>query len=263
MVAPDALQSRLTQIGAELARRDGTLALLGLGSAGRHTHRLDEYSDLDFFVIVEAGRKACFVDRLDWLEAIAPLAYSFRNTPDGHKALYDDGIFLEFAVFEPVELVSIPFERGRVIWSRNGFDVGGLEPSDREPEFGAGDEEFLLGELLTNLYVGLGRYARGEKLSGFLFVQNYAVARLIALLELWGEGSGNSRDEFAAERRFEQRFASGRAVAQAMTPGYDRTPAAAAAMLELVSERCDLNQRLAGEVRRLIEQCTVADLRRR
>ena len=110
MVAPELLEKRLQQIARELAARDGTLALLGLGSVGKDTDRLDEFSDLDFFVIVNAGYKQRYIKDLGWLTAIRPLAYSFLNTPDGHKAFYDDGVFCEFAVFEAAELPGIAFE---------------------------------------------------------------------------------------------------------------------------------------------------------
>jgi hypothetical protein len=62
--------------------------LLALGSAGLERQRLDRYSDLDFFVIVAQGYKVHYIESLDWLA-------------DGHKALMTDGIFCEFAVFEP------------------------------------------------------------------------------------------------------------------------------------------------------------------
>ena len=41
-------------------------------------------------------------EHLDWLAAAA--AYAFQNTADGYKVLYEDGIFCEYAVFEPREL---------------------------------------------------------------------------------------------------------------------------------------------------------------
>src|ERR1700730_6303690 len=44
--------------------------------------------------------------------------------------------------------------------------------------------EFHLNEALTNLYVGLHRELRGERLSAARFVQSYAVDRVIALLDL-------------------------------------------------------------------------------
>ena len=229
--------------------------MLGLGSVGRETDRLDQYSDLDFFVVVESGYKAHFIGSLDWLAAIRPLAYSFRNTVDGHKALSDDGVFCEFAVFEPGELLSIPFDHGRTVWHRDGFDTSLLAPPPRAPEFGEGNEEFLLGELLTNLYVGLGRYARGEKLSACFFVQHHAVVRLIALLEVWGEAGESVRDEFSNERRFEWRFGRHAALIESVTPGYRQTPAAAQKMLEFVETRVDVSAPIRREILNLISVC--------
>jgi len=34
-----------------------------------------------------------------------------------------DGVFCEFAVFEPQELPAIPFAPGRVVWKRDGVDA--------------------------------------------------------------------------------------------------------------------------------------------
>src|SRR5947209_255836 len=99
-----ALLGRLDAIAASLARREHTLALIGLGSVGDQLDRLDAYSDLDFFAIVEHGYKAAFIEDLTWLQETAPIAFSFQNTRDGHKVLFEDGIYAEFAVFDPGEL---------------------------------------------------------------------------------------------------------------------------------------------------------------
>ncbi len=248
--------TRLSQIAGELSWREEALALLGLGSVGKDVHRLDQYSDLDFFVIVEPACKSRYIDNLDWLAAVCPVGFSFRNTADGHKALYDDGVFCEFAVFEPSELRSVSYEHGRVIWRRDQFDAEQLAPPPRKPEFGEDDEDFLLGELLTNLYVGLGRFARGEKLSACFFVQHHAVIRLISLLELWGDASDDARDSFSNERRFEQRFADHLDLIGSVTPGYRATPAAAARMLDFLATRADLNELLTTEIRSLISDVT-------
>src|SRR5512139_486367 len=103
------LLTRLDEIGQSLAQSGHALALIGLGSVGEELHRLDEYSDLDFFAIVETGYKRRYIDNLDWLSDIAPIAYHFLNSPDGYKLLFADGFFCEFAVFEPQELQHIPF----------------------------------------------------------------------------------------------------------------------------------------------------------
>ena len=256
----ETLKQRLEQIGAQLAGREGTLALLGLGSVGQDMDRLDEFSDLDFFVIVEPGFKQAFIDNLDWLTSIRPLAFSFPNTPDGHKALYDDGVFCEFAVFEPDELPGIAFAPGRVVWSRTGFETGVLEPAPRKAEFGQGDEEFLLGELLTNLYVGLSRYARGERLSACLFVQNYALSRLISLLELWGDSVTGGKDPYSNDRRFERRFVAHESLVESLMPGYRGTPGSAERMLNFLQSRKDINEVIACDIRKLISVCREVDL---
>src|SRR5574338_611622 len=105
------LLQRLDAIGGSLSESGTALALLGLGSVGAETERLDAYSDLDFFVIVKPGCKPDYLASLEWLAAVHPLAYAFLNTADGYKALFADGIFCEFAVFEPQELAGIPFTR--------------------------------------------------------------------------------------------------------------------------------------------------------
>jgi lincosamide nucleotidyltransferase B/F len=89
---PDALLARLDAIGQSLKQSGHALALIGLGSVGVEVERLDAYSDLDFFAIVENGYKSHYLDSLDWLSSLSPIAYHFRNTPDGHKLLFEDGI---------------------------------------------------------------------------------------------------------------------------------------------------------------------------
>ena len=97
MVASAVLLQRLDAIGQALRDSGQGLALLGLGSVGLETARIDAWSDLDFFAIVEPGSKARYLHRLDWLAAARPLVWHFQNTVDGHKALMDDGVFCEFA----------------------------------------------------------------------------------------------------------------------------------------------------------------------
>src|SRR6266705_909578 len=109
------LLERLDAIGATVKASGTALALLGLGSVGAEIERIDDYSDLDFFVIVKPGFKAHYLASLDWLAAVAPLVFSFQNTLDGYKALFEEGIYCEFAIFEPDELRSIPFAKGRLI----------------------------------------------------------------------------------------------------------------------------------------------------
>ena len=143
------LLSRLDEIGRSLRDSGNALALLGLGSCGQETDRLDDYSDLDFFAIVDNGSKWRFINSLDWLERVGPIAYALRNTADGYKLMFEDGIFCEFAVFEPHEMANIPFAPGRVVWQQPWFDARCCEPKIDRASEPSRDIHWLVGVLLV------------------------------------------------------------------------------------------------------------------
>lgn len=250
MATPQQLLHRLNEIGDSLRERGTALALLGLGSVGTELDRLDDYSDLDFFVIVGEGFKQQYIDNLDWLAAAHLIAYAFKNTHDGYKLLYEDGVFCEFAVFEPQEMANIPFSAGRIVWQANGFDETIFKPFQSAPP-GQKSAEWLLGEALTNLYVGLGRFRRGEKLSAARFIQGYAVDRVVELAGQIETAQSAHRDIFTPERRFEQRFPGVAAHLEAFMQGYERSPESALAILIFLESHFDVNKALAAEIRGL------------
>ncbi|MEO1086651.1 MAG: hypothetical protein AAFY88_20650 [Acidobacteriota bacterium] len=260
-VTPQVLLERLDAIAGVLEARGDVIALLGLGSVGRELERLDEHSDLDFFVIVDPGAKERYLDSLDWLREIRPLAFSVRNTRDGHKALFDDGVFCEFAIFEPDELASIPFATGRLVWRRHDADEALARPRLELPA-ASSDEAWLLGEILTNLFVGLGREARGEKLAAMRLIQGYAVDHLLALVDLrgWPDGSeaelpgaeppeAQRRDPFAAVRRAEARHPRLATHLEAWAGGYAVNRRAALSMLDFLVEHFEVPAAMANAIR--------------
>ena len=107
---------RLDELGRALSKKDSALALIGLGSVGIQLDRMDQYSDLDFFVIVKSGCKAQYLEDLSWFTDVAGVGYCFQNTNDGFKLLFVDGVFCEFAIFDENELKSAVFTKGRIIW---------------------------------------------------------------------------------------------------------------------------------------------------
>lgn len=244
---------RLNAIGESLANSGHALALIGLGSVGEEMHRIDEYSDLDFFVIVEAGYKHHYIDDLGWLEQLAPVAYRFANTIDGYKLLFADGIFCEFAVFELDELRSIPFAPGRIIWKRADAPANLHLPAKVSTSRPPQTPEYLLGEAITNLYVGLGRDLRGEKLTALRFIQSYAVDRLLELTALIEPEQAITRDRFSNERRFEQRFPVTAREISAWMQGYDQNRASALAILAFLERHFEVNPVMATTIRRLCE----------
>jgi hypothetical protein len=246
------LLTRLDEIGQSLAQSNHALALIGLGSVGLELDRLDNYSDLDFFVIVEEGYKQSYLDSLRWLSDVHPIAYSFLNTVDGYKLLFEDGIFCEFAVFEIAELKNIPFTPGRIVWKRADVPASLGQPVLKPPAASNRDSEWLLGEAVTNIYVGLQRDARGEKLSGMRFIQGYAVDRLLELMEYIEERQGIHRDPFVNERRFEQRHPDVVPCLHTWAQGYANNRDSARSLLQYLEEHFNVNQAMAVEIRKLI-----------
>jgi lincosamide nucleotidyltransferase len=246
------LLQRLEAIGAAVRETGTALALLGLGSVGAETERLDAYSDLDFFVIVKPGCKAGYLASLEWLAAVHPLAYAFLNTEDGYKALFADGIFCEFAIFEPRELPNIPFTGGRMVWKDDAFDASLSVPRPVQPS--EHTQEWLLGEALTNLYVGLGRVQRGEILSGTRFIQGYAVDRVLELTALLEPAHGAAPDPFARERRFERRHPNTAQRLPAFMQGYSQNRASALAILDFLEEHFAVSPAMSAAIRELCAQ---------
>jgi len=253
MTSPQALIARLEAIGQALEQSGHALALIGLGSVGLELDRLDAYSDLDFFAVVEDSHKLRYIENLDWLSAVAPIAYHFRNTPDGHKLLFQDGVFCEFAVFQPAELKTIPFARGRIIWKQPQVDDAIGVPVVTGPLTPSLTEDWLLGEALTNLYVGLSRLRRGEKLSAARFIQGYAVDRVLDLAPRFESAAPGHADAFAAERRFEQRFPGVARLLPGFVQGYERSPESARAILAFLEQHFSVNQAMAAAIRALCD----------
>ena len=192
-----------------------------------------------------------YIQNLDWLSAVCPIVYHFLNTPDGHKALYQDGIFCEFAVFAQSELRTIPFAKGRIVWKRPEVDEMICQPAVAIAPTTPPNVERLVGEALTNLYVGLGRFWRGEKLSAQRFIQHYAVDRIVELAPFIEREQPGRKDVFAHERRFEQRYPQIAAQLPRFVLGYDHSCESALAILHFLEQQFDINQTMAAAIRQL------------
>lgn len=247
------LLQRLDAIGQSLKNSEHALALLALGSCGIERDRLDEYSDLDFFVIVKDGYKKRYIDKLDWLNTIIPIGFEFKNTPDGYKVLFIDDVFCEFAVFEAKELQNIPFSKSKLIWKDESFDENMFIPNDNVDSIQKEtDVEWLIGEALSNLYIGMGRFRRGEKLSAYKFVQIYAVDRIVDLISLLENEQISFRDSFDNSRRMESRYPSSANEFSMFIQGYDKTPESAKAILGFLDNHFLINDFIKSKILSLL-----------
>jgi hypothetical protein len=246
---PTLLLERLYAIGQNIAVSGHALALIGLGSVGLELQRLDAYSDLDFFVIVEPGYNHSYLDDLGWLGNISPVAFTFRNTDDGYKVLYADGVFCEFAVFELAELTNIPYAPGRVVWQSEQITQNLAFPPKSQTPSEEHDVNWLINEALTNLYIGLGRAQRGELLSATRFIQGYAVTCLLELVARDAAPSSIAVDVFVPERRWEQRFPSLKDEVARWIQGYSRNSESALAILEFLAAHYEVNTVMRDAIR--------------
>lgn len=244
------LMKRLDDLALSLSRTEGAIALIGLGSVGLETHRMDDYSDIDFFVIVKDGRAESFIKNVSWLTDTYPVAYLFKNTDDGFKLLFEDGIYGECAIFDESRLQDIPFHNARLHWKRpdSNFEIPMV--STYKPHLK--ELNFAYNEALTNLYVGLLRFKRGEKYSAYLFVQHYALSNVISMLHLTENEQGD-KDVFDHSRRIEKRFPLFSELLPKILGGYDHTPQAAKIILDFMSMYYDLNSTMVHKIERLIE----------
>jgi hypothetical protein len=248
---PRRLLAQLDQLGRVLAERGDAIALIGVGSVGTGTDRLDDHSDLDFFVVVDDAAKAGYLADIDWLEALGPIAFEFANTADGRKVLFEDGLYAEYAVFTVAELADAAYTAARIVWQRDDAPAG-LEHPRRAVSPGPPEPiEWHVAEALTNLYVGLHRDLRGERLSGMRFIQVYAVDRLISVLDLLGRAGAVRQDPFAVERAVERRLDASVLPLSVLVPGYERNRDAALAILEALERLVPVDARMAQAIREL------------
>jgi hypothetical protein len=244
--------TRLDRLAAHLATDPHVQAVLGLGSAGAETHRFDDHSDIDFFLVVDTtDTKHLYLQDTNWLQGFGGhVVYSFVNDPNGRKALLADGLFLEYAIFTPNQLAALPFTGARVVWSRGRYDPLALGPA--VPAATTIDTvDFHLNEALTNLYVGLHRELRGEHLTAMRFIQVYAVDRVLALVRLDPATALDHPDHFEATRRIERAWLPGGLPLHRMVPGYISNIGAARAVLAWLTAHHDTDPVIVAAIRQL------------
>jgi len=242
---------RLDEIARSLSKYEETVALIGLGSVGIDTDRLDQYSDIDFFVIVKDGYSEQFIKNLGWLNEAYPLAYSFYNTTEGCKILFEDGVYGEYAVFSETRLKEIDLVDARLHWVKPGSNFNFKPTLNPTKKYGSIDYAF--NEALTNIYVGLNRYLRGELLSAHTFIQGHALNNVLSVLPLI-EPEMVKGDFYTPTRRLEKRFPQFTQVISKVLVGYKNTPDAAMSLLAYMTTYADLNPRMVKEIESLYEQ---------
>ncbi len=250
---PEDLLKRMEDIAKHVSNISHTCAVLGLGSMGKEQHRLDAYSDLDFFVITDDEYKQQMIEDLSWLSSVYPIGYAFRNTIDGYKVLFTDGIFAEFAVFSKTEVPHVAQQEAHLFWKKEDYHDDALLIKKNIHVHHIQDPNFHLEEALTNLFVGLSRALRGEKLSGLRFIEGYAVDHIINYIRLT-QPFDHDVDVFNLERRLERHYPELERSLPGMLSGYLNLNLSATHILSWINHVHQINPILKTAIQDKIKQ---------
>lgn len=188
----------------------GLVGLVLLGSASDDAAaRRDEWSDHDFFALIEPGRGAEVRRDLSWLPEQERIALTAREGDIGFVAVYDDGHVFEFAYSEVGELAGAVAGEATVVVDDATGSVRELIDGARaraaaSDRFDPANDTRLV---FVKLLIGVGRVRRGEVLGGGHFVRTWAVQHLVrAIRGRFTDRSTTLRDTIDPVRRFERDF---------------------------------------------------------
>ena len=255
---PSAYDEVTEALRSALAARPEVLGLILLGSTADRSLR-DEWSDHDFWVIVEPGAVASLDEDPSWLPRHDEILLSAGFGPGRHSVLYRDGHTVEYAVFEPAEAPTGKIERYRIAFDRGGTGAlaEAIHRRTLEEAVAANGRPDGLAHLCLVVWTATERHLRGEHLSARRYLDGFGVDRLLALIAAHAPGQGAPPgDLLDPRRRLERRrpdLASELRDLVALP-----VPTAAASMLriarrEVAPHAPDLAWREAGEVLSWIE----------
>jgi hypothetical protein len=205
-VNPSAYDDFTEELRSTLAARPEVLGLILLGSTADPALR-DEWSDHDFWVIVEPGAVAS-LEEPSWLPRHDRILLSIDFGPGRRTVLYRDGHKVEYAVFDPAAAGAGKIERYSVAFDRGG--VGALAEAIHRrtvaEALAAASRPDGLPRLCEVVWTATERHLRGEHLSARRYLDDFGVDRLLALVAAHaprrGEPAGDLLDP---RRRLERR----------------------------------------------------------
>ncbi|MBK9125311.1 MAG: hypothetical protein IPM16_19610 [Chloroflexi bacterium] len=194
---------------ASLAADPRVIGLIAAGSMAEQGRTPDAWSDHDFLVVVEDGAQESFRTDLRWMPMHERIAFSIRETEHGLKVLYDIPHLAEFAIFDRAELDVMVANDYRVLIDRGGIAeamtriAAKTAATTATPDY---DPQRDLLMVLSLIYVGYGRWARGEHLSAHVFLKHHLMHHLLRLLRHLHAGDAARLDSLDPFRRFEMAY---------------------------------------------------------
>ncbi len=226
------------------------LALVAIGSLAQSEH-IDQWSDHDFWVITTTAAQTDFLSDLSWLPNHTAIALALRPAQEYYTILYTTGHIAEFAVFGPHDL-----SRGRLTYYRILFDkqdittrIQAITTQVQQEQQNGYNASATFGHFLVTLCTGVGRAARGESLSAYTYIFQYAVDALLTLITHHVPAQRHElSDSFDPRRRFERGYPDLNTTLVRLLP---LSPAVAARHLLDLAERLFANGTLAIDLQAL------------
>lgn len=200
-----AFQKFTDQLRANVTDDPHVLGLVALGSMANESRR-DQWSDHDFFLIVESGHQEGYRQALGWLPDADQIVMSLRETAHGLKVLYRNTHLIEFAVFDLEELNVARVNDYAVLLDKADLATQ-MRTLERISHPQPTDPMFALLSVIGIIQAGSGRCARGETISGHVFIKSYAFSHLLTLLAVVLDAPNKSvLDNLDPFRRFERAY---------------------------------------------------------
>lgn len=180
---------------------------------------------LELHGVVTNSSSTELLENLAWLSEVQHIAYVYKRCHYGYRLLFSDGIFCDLYIYESQDKAphtkesslnsdsqqhtlnsaseGNPHENGyTLIWKHNQYKgdiqhviAEQLPALDRKECLSCIDEDGVVGELLTNIIIGLRHYARGNKYQGYNQIQHIALRHLITLSEGFAQRANHSLTE--------------------------------------------------------------------
>jgi hypothetical protein len=191
---------------SSLAARDDVVGVAGLGSTAA-THRADEWSDLDIFILTSPGAEERYRHSIDWLPGVDDVVLHLVEWHGGGKVLFRDGRFIEWGVGTPDAVAGWLADDAAVLMDRGG--AAQAIASAQANAYPINDVSLpdALATFVFSLHHGMGRVRRGELVSGGEIIRSEAVAALLRAARAGLEPTdGALLDRLDVRRRVERAF---------------------------------------------------------
>ena len=246
MQVPSLQQTRSEQIIRRFQQLDNALALfVPIPSCqSQESTKL-----LTFHAAVKSHESQNLQEELSWLSEVQHVAYQYQRSENGKRMVFSDGVLCDFYLHAKTQLEKSNPKNWQVEWHTDSSKIDAFPPTTNlifETQ-----TEWLLGELLTNLTLGLRHFTSNERLAAFQCIQQHALNHLLTLMALF-----HFPDKPPAGNIAWDSLAQTKSVPiDTFAPGLEHSPNAANAILEHLESMHSINHFVKDQILNLIASC--------